>query len=574
MNNSSYKLIFWLLTSSVLCILALQTFWLFNSYKEKSEEFNRSVYDALEEIGTKLRDRKNLASLKTTYLIDHNNDTIIKNQSRNQVIMESDGSLEINRSPRQIRVREINANGENEELLDSVYISEKKSGTEISVQSRKIRSVINSGKKKTKKATIQKQHFTISVPEAPEMPHLPVSPDSLVNIAALKKDLKDIDQLGQSAKEMAALVDKMMTEIIVLHTETRHPDTIKALIKSSLDNRGLFLPFEFSLQKSRKDSNEILAQSMDFKERADNFKSDLSGSNVIPNREFLFLQFNNKNDVVMAGMKSSIILSLLFSLLIISIFYYVMRLIRKQKKMSDIKNDFINNMTHELKTPIATISLAVDAMNNPEIKNNAQRSEDYSRILKEETKKLNNHVERVLQVALLDKGALLLQKQNIDLVALLKETVRNYQLQILEKEAVVNIEGPESIWFEGDKTHLSGLFSNLLDNALKYSAHGKTISIAAREHKGNIEVMFKDQGIGMHEEQQKKIFDKFYRAQGGNLHDVKGFGLGLSYVKSIVEAHGGTISVKSRLGSGSEFLLKFIVDGLSSIEKPIHAADE
>lgn len=259
----------------------------------------------------------------------------------------------------------------------------------------------------------------------------------------------------------------------------------------------------------------------------------------------------------MAGMQNSILLSLLFSLVMMSIFYYVMRLILKQKKLSEMKTDFINNMTHELKTPIATISLAVDAMNSHVIQEDGLRRSDYSRILKEETEKLNSHVERVLQVALLEKGELPLVKEKQDLVSLIKESLQNYQLQMKEKNATLLLELPETLAFQGDRRHLLAVFNNLLDNALKYSPSQPRLSICMTVSEGSLIIRYKDEGIGMNEEQQKRIFEKFYRAQGGNLHDAKGFGLGLSYTKSIVEAHGGRVYVKSTLNKGSEFILEW-----------------
>jgi two-component system phosphate regulon sensor histidine kinase PhoR len=213
-------------------------------------------------------------------------------------------------------------------------------------------------------------------------------------------------------------------------------------------------------------------------------------------------------------------------------------------------------MTHELKTPIATISLALEAIGKPQVKNNEDRFSDYTRILKEENKKLNDHVERVLQMAQLEKGELRLAKKETDLVSLLLNSIATYKLQILEQNAEVHFTPPsEKIIINADEEHLQTVFNNLLDNALKYSQSGCTITIVIIKEAGEISITFKDNGMGMGPEQSAKAFEKFYRAQGGNLHDVKGFGLGLSYVRSIVEAHGGTVKLKSEKGKGSEFTI-------------------
>lgn len=255
----------------------------------------------------------------------------------------------------------------------------------------------------------------------------------------------------------------------------------------------------------------------------------------------------------MAGLLS---LSLFITILIGFVMIYLFRRMLSQEKLHQMKNDFINNMTHELKTPIATISLAVDGIANPMIRNDAEKLDHYTSILKEENKKLNNHVERVLQMALLEKGELVLNSKKVDLNTLLQGCIRSYQLQIENKKAKVNLTtGTEPVFINGDEFHLSNAFTNLLDNALKYSGENCEISITLNKQGDTITISFKDNGIGIDKTLQEKAFEKFYRAQGGNLHDVKGFGLGLSYVRSIVEAHGGSIELKSEKDKGSEFII-------------------
>jgi two-component system phosphate regulon sensor histidine kinase PhoR len=210
-------------------------------------------------------------------------------------------------------------------------------------------------------------------------------------------------------------------------------------------------------------------------------------------------------------------------------------------------------MTHELKTPIATISLAVDGISNPVIKNDETKFNKYTSILKEENKKLNDHVERVLQMALLEKGELILDKKSVGLRSLLESCISTRQLQIQNKKATVVLNATEEVTVNADEFHLQNAFTNLLDNALKYSGENCEIIISLNKQG---DIIFKDNGIGIDKIIQEKVFEKFYRAQGGNLHDVKGFGLGLSYVKSIIEAHGGTIELKSEKNKGSEFIIR------------------
>lgn len=547
MSKKVYTLIFALLTGSVLCILSVQTYWLFNAYHQKSQDFTRSVYDALEEVGTKLRDRKTLQSLKLDYELKAADTAIEKSFARAELPLLEDSADLLSTGMRPLRVTRVKSQskvktGSSQKILVAhnmvVQVSEGNSETIIH----------NESSEQGKQVT----HYVIRS----NVPQVPVQADLQKLRSSLNTIEKQNRQLEKTNRDLQKLMDKVVSEIIVLDTETHHPDTVSSLIKRSLENRGVFIPFEFSVQKKEPNKKaEVIVQSKGFNDSTASLKSDLSGSNVIPTREWLYVQFSGKNDHVTAGMQSSILLSLLFSILIISIFYYVMRLILKQKKLSDIKNDFINNMTHELKTPIATISLAVDAMTNPRMKTDALLASDYSRILKEEAQKLNHHVERVLQVALLEKGELPLQLQEVDITALMRETVANYQLLIQEKEAVLTMDFPDHISVKADRRHLAAVFSNLLDNALKYSPSKSKIYLSASLLNGRLLLSFKDEGIGMSEDQQKRVFDKFYRAQGGNLHDVKGFGLGLSYTKSILEQHGARIYVRSVLGKGSEFIV-------------------
>lgn len=241
---------------------------------------------------------------------------------------------------------------------------------------------------------------------------------------------------------------------------------------------------------------------------------------------------------------------------------YTFRRMLSQEKLNQIKNDFVNNMTHELKTPIATMSLALDAISNKAIKNDERKFENYTRILKEENKKLNNHVEQVLQLALLESGKLALNKLAVDLNLLIKKSIQTHQLQIEEKKAKVMYEGEENAIVNADELHMQNLFNNIIDNALKYSANECIVKIKLQKRDNSVIISIADNGPGIDTHLHEKIFEKFFRVQGGNLHDVKGFGIGLSYVKSVIEAHNGNITLKSDIGKGSEFIINFPLHGV------------
>jgi signal transduction histidine kinase len=277
--------------------------------------------------------------------------------------------------------------------------------------------------------------------------------------------------------------------------------------------------------------------------------------NFYDGRVIIKIDYASTTNFVLRQMAGLLGLSLFITVLIGFVMIYLFRRMLSQEKLHQMKNDFINNMTHELKTPIATISLAVDGISNPAIKNDETKFTKYTSILKEENKKLNDHVERVLQMALLEKGELMLNKKEVNLKLLLENCIKSYQLQIQTKNATVNFSGGD-VFVSGDEFHLQNAFTNLLDNALKYSEENCEINISLNKNGNSAEIIFKDNGIGIDKAIGEKIFEKFYRAQGGNLHDVKGSGLGLSYVRSIIEAHEGTIELKSEKNNGSEFIIK------------------
>ncbi|CAH1001024.1 Adaptive-response sensory-kinase SasA [Neolewinella maritima] len=266
----------------------------------------------------------------------------------------------------------------------------------------------------------------------------------------------------------------------------------------------------------------------------------------------------DKDSVVYSSLYGNFTISLLFVLVILGCFVYTIYVILRQKKVSEMKTDFINNMTHEFKTPIATISLATDSIVSPRISNDPQKVQRFARIIKQENKRMNDQVEKVLQMAKLDKSRLNLNLTAVDLNAVVRSAVEYICLQVEPRGGTVTSElAADPSIVEGDMTHLSSLINNLLDNANKYSPDPPKIHVGTRNVPRGVEVTVTDHGLGMSREARKNIFDRFYRVHTGDRHDVKGFGLGLSYVKTITEVHNGSIEVKSELGKGSSFIVTF-----------------
>jgi len=252
-------------------------------------------------------------------------------------------------------------------------------------------------------------------------------------------------------------------------------------------------------------------------------------------------------------------MAILFIIIIVTAFYLTVRTMLRQKKLGEIKNDFINNMTHEFKTPIATISLAVDAMKNEKVLQDRQKISYFSTIIKEENQRMNRQVETILKASQLEKQEIELNLKPVHVHEVIKDVADNFALQLEEKKgrAELLLNAPNDL-VKADEVHLSNLVNNLLDNAVKYSKESTPIfvRISTEVVAKNLLIRFEDNGIGMNKETTKRVFERFYRAHTGNIHNVKGFGLGLSYVKTIVEAHHGSIRVESTLGKGSTFFIE------------------
>jgi two-component system phosphate regulon sensor histidine kinase PhoR len=272
----------------------------------------------------------------------------------------------------------------------------------------------------------------------------------------------------------------------------------------------------------------------------------------------LRVYFPNRSNIILSSLWKSALGTALFAAIILSCFAYTLMVIFQQKKLSEMKTDFINNMTHEFKTPIATISLASDSIVTPIILNNPEKVQRFANIIKQENKRMNSQVEKVLQMALIDKRDFSLKLTEVNIHEVIQAAVENISLRVDKREGLVKTQlNASKPLIEGDLTHVANVINNLLDNAEKYSPDKPEISIFTRNVSNGIEVTVQDKGIGISKEARKQIFDKFYRVPTGNLHDVKGFGLGLSYVKAMMTAHKGSVEVKSEPGKGSSFILTF-----------------
>jgi len=284
------------------------------------------------------------------------------------------------------------------------------------------------------------------------------------------------------------------------------------------------------------------------------YRIQLFPNDLYPSDNYLLLQFPSQRTYVLKSMWLTLVISLAFVLLVVGIFYVTIKTILKQKKVSEMKNDFINNMTHELKTPISTISLACEALQDPDMSASAEMRNNYVGMINQENQRLGILVDTALKTAILARGELTLNKESISAHQLIEHVSSNFKLKASKRlgNLIVNLKANDDLVF-ADKMHFTNVLNNLIDNALKYTVDIPNLEITTRNRANKLLITVKDNGIGISKENQKKIFDKLYRVHTGNVHDVKGFGLGLSYVKAIVEKHNGSISVNSHLGKGSQF---------------------
>jgi two-component system, OmpR family, phosphate regulon sensor histidine kinase PhoR len=276
--------------------------------------------------------------------------------------------------------------------------------------------------------------------------------------------------------------------------------------------------------------------------------------------ESLFVIVPNIKALVYKSLRWRIIISLLFTVIILAAFYLTVRTMLRQKKLGEIKNDFINNMTHEFKTPIATISLAVDAMRNEKVINDKDKLGYFSGIIKEENQRMNRQVETILKASQLEKQEVDLNLKPVNVHEVINDVIDNFVLQLEDKKGKVELQlSAANDLINADEVHLSNLVNNLVDNAVKYAKENvpPVVKLSTSSNGKFFTMKIEDNGIGMNRDTVKRIFERFYRAHTGNVHNVKGFGLGLSYVKTMVEGHGGEIKAESTLGKGSTFTVDF-----------------
>jgi two-component system, OmpR family, phosphate regulon sensor histidine kinase PhoR len=365
-----------------------------------------------------------------------------------------------------------------------------------------------------------------------------------------------VRDFSQSIYNKASLVERIVNRMINTHLKIEERLTAKTLEKTiTAENilKGIKLSFEYAVKD---ELGETIMKSEAYIDTTlhEKFTVRLYPGDIFNQPYFLLIYFPDELMYIYKSSWIMIVSSLALLLILIVIIGFSTFIIFKQKRLSEIKTDFISNMTHELKTPISTISLASQLLGDTNVSPESKNIETLSKLIFDESKRLGVHVEKVLQMAVFEKAQIKLKLKKLNINELATSVLNNFSIQLKSRngKAIKELNAQDPFIY-ADEVHITNIIVNLLDNALKYCPAEPVIILSTRSNDNGIVIEVKDNGIGISKDNQKKIFEQFYRVPTGNVHNVKGFGLGLSYVKKIVEAHKGNVSVESKTGHGSAF---------------------
>jgi two-component system phosphate regulon sensor histidine kinase PhoR len=378
-------------------------------------------------------------------------------------------------------------------------------------------------------------------------------------LSGLADSLKPVTWQPNRVALVQRVLTRMMTDEIIPIEKRLNLEQLDYLLLTSLREQGIDLNYGFAVSSVKTDSLEIVRPPEYRKElsRSD-LRTTLFPQDLMSPPSELILYFPNWKNFIWRQMVPIMSATTLFMIVIVFCFAYAVRMILKQRKFASRMADFINNMTHEFKTPISTVALACEAISRPDVINDAEKVTRFNRMIQDETTRMRTQVDRILQIAVLEEGDYELNLTEVDCHVIIEKAVENIALHVESRGGTIrcNLRASKSVVL-ADKVHLANIIHNLLDNANKYSPEKPQIQIASENKDKGILIKITDDGTGISDENQKYVFDKYFRVASGNIHNVKGFGLGLAYVKLMIEAHGGRINVQSRLGHGTTMGLFF-----------------
>ena len=530
-KNKFIGLIFMMLLS-LTCIIWVQIVWIRNAMNIRNENFDRAVFASLNDAAGTIESNRKMSLFFDDPLIS-------SPQSGDLSSYLSVGS----------------------------YSSDGSNNISYSITSQSVTGTIDSaGNMRLNKPVITRAdttfnaksgRITIISPRKPGELHIEGN-DNQQNIdsgPSMAGRQEIVDWIRKRASQFQNMSNQMISEVYQWEkTMELNKDEVNLALRRSFLFSGIETPFEFALIKDGKVEEGAFKMSAknDFLKSA--YKVQLFPDNIIRQNLLLSVVFPERSNYVLGSMAWILGGSMLFSLIIIATFALSLYLIIRQKKISEMKSDFLNNMTHEFKTPIATISLAADTITNPKVINDEESVKHFIGMIKKENSRMNKKVETILQIASLDKKEIAFKFENLSMHTVIERAVDTIEIQVHQKNGKITLKlnAAEPVIY-GDNEHLTNLVNNLLDNALKYSPESPDITVETSNNDRGIILSVQDRGIGMSKSVQSKIFERFYRQSSGNIHDVKGFGLGLNYVRAIIDAHKGSVTVTSEPGKGSRF---------------------
>jgi two-component system, OmpR family, phosphate regulon sensor histidine kinase PhoR len=518
MGKKMFVLIVILMSISLIGIIAVQLYWIDNAVESKKQQFKNDVQKSLGRVAERINE-------KEQDLIDRKIEGMIENiglanaaQIKNYFFQEIDTTTKQTYSLGATYLEE-NFKLPSEEFLDNDSIILKRiSGKKDFFQTKTFTGIERKSNSEGIRTSFTKRYTNLE-------------------------------------KEYNYETFRSLFEKKPIHQRVSNRE-LNATIKDELNKRNIFLDFKYGVYSVDGLATKLKSGYYTINKK-NSYKYPLFFNTEDVPVHFLYVTFPTKNNHILSGISGILLLSLFFIFIIIIAFSSSLYQLIKQKKISEIKTDFINNMTHEFKTPIATINLAIDSIKNPKIISDTKKVERYVNMIKDENKRMHTQVENVLRISRLEKNQLDISKETIDIQDIIEDALSHVHLLIQDRNGSIS-KHFEALTSEisGNEFHLTNVVVNMLENAIKYSEGAPKIDVYTESTNKFFIFKIKDEGIGMNKSVQKNVFDKFYREQKGNIHDVKGHGLGLAYVKEIVEKHHGTVFVESEKGKGSIFTVK------------------
>lgn len=536
MNKTRFIGLIVMMVISLTGIIWIQTIWIKNAVNIRNENFNRAVFMSLGDAANTIETNRRLSFF---------NDFMLQNPPAGSVNQGNiTGYLSMGSS-----------NSQDGQKYNIRITNQSVSGT-----------ISPDGRINLDKNTVRQVDTTIFSDSVNVNLTIPGIQDQAERITGSGDDIQNsgsvyvnrqeyIDWVKKRSSQFRNMSDQMIASVYQWEKtmELDKNEVLYALQRSFLFS-GIEAPFEFAVIKDGKVTDGSIVKSSRNDFLKSNYKVQLFPDNIISQNLILSVVFPGRTNYVLGSMAWILSGSLLFSFIILATFALSLFFIIRQKKVSEMKSDFLNNMTHEFKTPIATISLAADTITNPKVIRDEASIKHFIGMIKKENSRMNHKVETILQIASLDKKDIKFNFENVSLHSIIERAADTIEIHVHQRNGKLqlNLDAPEPVIY-GDQEHLINLVNNLLDNAVKYSPDRPDVTVTTLNRDGGIVMSVQDKGLGMSKSVQSKIFDRFYRQTSGNVHNVKGFGLGLNYAKAIVDAHRGSITVISEPGKGSRF---------------------